>query len=114
MLQEGDPKIREFIKENIYHSFKQLLIEYNGYPKEFTQDTKKFTNYKREDLRNKSDDAMEEQLKEFIDQLRNDYDQENFFTRIHKILIDNKKNIDEDLFDDLIIYLKHGKRRSKS
>lgn len=111
MLAEGDPKIREFIKESIYNSFRQLLIEYNGYPKEFTQDTNKLSAYERDELKNKSNDAMEGQLKESINQLRDDYDQEDFKIRLHEILNKDREIIDEDLLQDLITYIKYGKKR---
>ena len=114
MLEEGDPKIRAYITENIYASFRNLLIEYNGLPKEFTEGSKSLDPYRKEELIRKGDDAMEDQLKEFVAQLRDDYDQENYISKLLEILNQEKPYIDEDLYDDLINYIRHGKKRRKS
>lgn len=114
MLEEGDPKIRAYITENIYTSFRNLLIEYNEIPKEFTTGAGGLDPYRKDELIRKGDDAMEDQLKEFINQLREDYDPENYTSKIQEILNQEKPNIDEDLYEDLINYIRHGKKRRKS
>lgn len=114
MLEEGDPKIRAYITENIYTSFRNLLIEYNRVPKEFSEGAKSLNPYRKNELVRKGDDAMEDQLKEFIGQLRDDYDPENYTSKILQILNEEKPNIDEDLYEDLINYIRHGKKRRKS
>ena len=114
MLEEGDPKIRAYITDNIYRSFASLIIEFNSVPKEFAQGTKELDEYHKKEIHRKGDDAMEDQLKEFINQLRDDYDPGNYISKLLEILNQNKAYIDEDLYEDLITYIRHGKKRRKS
>lgn len=114
MLEEGDPKIRAYITENIYASFRNLLIEHNWVPKEFAEGSTIPGPYKEDELVRKGDNAMEDQLKEFIAQLRDDYDPENYISKLLEIINQEKRYIDEDLYEDLINYIRHGKKRRKS
>lgn len=113
LSEEGDPKIREWIKENIYESLKKLLRDSNRYAPEFSQDTQGLSEIEKDFLRKAEDEAIEQQLKCFIDQLLDDYDPQEGKQRLSSILETDYNVIEEVLYDELVRYinLRHDKKR---
>jgi hypothetical protein len=111
MLEEGDVKIREYVKEQIYRSFHELLLASNYVASEFTKNTEKLSKFQKNQLIFQGSEANEQQLREYINQLRDDYDPENYARKLLGILHTHAKILNEDLYEDLINYIRNDKKR---
>jgi len=111
MLAEGDPKKIEILKENTYSLFKECLSDTGHLANEFSKDSSELSRYEKSNLAYAGSESRIKQLKHLVDQLRDEYDPENYVSKILEILNQAREDIDDDIYEDMVNYVRLGRSK---